>query len=126
MSDKIPLTDDCDNTNSNSNNLNSPSATRYELQNIEPIKRQLDEVKQITVNNIDKVLERGEKIEVLVDSSQRLQMSSVKFHRNARGLKRAMCYKKVKCYLFTGSIISLVIYIIAYMACGHANLRHCS
>ena len=121
MSDKLPLTKNYD----NSNNLSSPSSTKYELHKIDPIKKQLDQVKEITVNNIEKVLERGERIEVLVDSSERLQMSSVKFQRNARGLNRAMCYKKIKCYLFVTVIGAFIIYIFAWMICGKASLRHC-
>ena len=89
MSDRIPL--------NTPNNIPPIPSTNYELQNIEPIKQQLEEVKQITVNNIEKVLERGEKIDLLVDSSTKLQQSSVQFHKSSRNLKNSMCYKKVKC-----------------------------
>lgn len=121
MTDKIPLTE----SNYDSNNLNSPTSTNYELQKIEPIRKQLEEVKKITVDNIDKVLERGERIEVLVDSSERLQTSSLKFQRNARNLKRAMCYRKAKCYILSSGMCLLFIYILAWSICGNATLKHC-
>ena len=137
MSEKIPLTTNCDisstlNTlnvvstrnDDHTNPLNSPS-TEYQLQNIDPIKRQLDEVKQITANNIERVLERGDKIDVLVDNSEKLQNSSVQFHRNAKRLKRSMCYRKLKLYIFIIGIVSLIIYIFAAISCGNAKVREC-
>lgn len=43
---------------------------------------QVDEVKNIMVNNIEKVLERGEKIELLVDKTDNLRDQV----RNAHGI----------------------------------------
>jgi len=123
MSDKIPLTNSSQNSSSLSP-THSPS-TKYELHHIDSIQKQLDEVKQITANNIDKVLERGERIEVLVDSSERLQHHSVQFHKRARNLKKTMCCKKIKLYIFIGCIGSLFIYIMAALICGHSNLKEC-
>ena len=100
-------------------------STNYELQHIEPIKQKLEEVKQITVDNIDRVLERGEKIDLLVDSSNRLHNSSVLFYKSSNKLKKKMYCKKIKCYVFFFTISSLGIYILAAMICGNATIRQC-
>uniref|UniRef100_H3HDS6 Bromo domain-containing protein n=1 Tax=Phytophthora ramorum TaxID=164328 RepID=H3HDS6_PHYRM len=45
------------------------------------VKQQIDDVKDIMVQNIDKVLDRGEKFELLVDRTDKLSRQSVKFER---------------------------------------------
>ena len=108
-----------------SDRISESPSTNYELQNIEPIKQKLDEVKQITVDNIDRVLERGEKIDLLVDSSQRLQTNSVLFYKSSNKLKRKMYNKKIRCYVLFLVFSGLGIYIMAATICGNADVRHC-
>lgn len=129
MSDITPLTNNSDNSNTfisptNNQRLNSPT-TDYKLDKLEPIKKQLEEVKQLTVNNIEKVLERGDQIEVLVDNSEKLQQNSVSFYKSAKRIKNKMCYNKIKWYLFILSVFSLFIYVIAALICGNGTLKHC-
>ena len=81
-------------------------STNYELQHIEPIKQKLEEVKQITVDNIDRVLERGEKIDLLVDSSNRLHNSSVLFYKSSNKLKKKCIVKRLNVMCFF--LLSLV------------------
>jgi hypothetical protein len=64
----------------------SPSAD-----NIAVVQARIDSVKDIMVENIDRVLERGEKIELLVDKTDRLNQQAFKFEKTARGLKNDMC-----------------------------------
>ena len=52
--------------------------------NIERVKNQIDEVKDVMVENIEKVLERGEKIELLVDKTDRLNQQAFKFEKTSR------------------------------------------
>ncbi len=47
---------------------------------------QIDEVKDVMLENIDRVLERGEKIELLVDKTARLNEHAVKFEKSVRSL----------------------------------------
>jgi len=44
----------------------------------------------------EKVLERGEKIELLVDKTDQLNQTSVNFRKKATQLKRSMWWKNVK------------------------------
>lgn len=48
------------------------------------------------VENIDRVLERGEKIELLVDKTDRLNQQAFKFERSSRTLKQEMLCKKYR------------------------------
>jgi hypothetical protein len=56
------------------------------LDNIGVVKSQIDEVKDVMVQNIEKVLERGEKIELLVDKTDRLNQQAFRFESSSRVL----------------------------------------
>lgn len=63
------------------------------------VQGQINEVKSTLTENINKVLARGEKIELLVDKTEQLNMSANKFQKSARTLKRAMWWKNVKMWI---------------------------
>jgi len=48
---------------------------------------------QSLVTNIDKVLERGEKIELLVDKTERLESQAVKFRQKAKEVRQTFCWQ---------------------------------
>ncbi len=109
--------------NNNLDNSYKPSLQDHD--NIISIKNKLQDVKQITADNIDKVLERGEKIEILLDSSNKLQQSSIHFKRVSKHLKRKIYYRKIKIYTLLIFIIGIIIYFIAWVICGNASLKKC-
>lgn len=57
---------------------------------------QIDEVKGIMTQNIDKVLERGEKIEVLVGKTEELAHSADSFKKSSVQLRRKMWWQNKK------------------------------
>jgi vesicle-associated membrane protein 7 len=70
------------------------------------------------VENIDRVLERGEKIELLVDKTDRLNQQAFKFERSSRSLKREMLWKKYRNYLLIFILLIIIAVFIAVMVCG--------
>ena len=89
------------------------------------LNQQLDQVKQITIDNIEKVIDRGERIYMLVEGTERLQQSSHHFHRQSRSLARQMRYRKYRCYAIMILVFALGIYVLAWMICGNGTLRNC-
>jgi len=71
------------------------------------------------------VLQRGEKIELLVDKTEILEQHAFKFHRGARTLKRQMCLKNAKWIVAIIVVLTIIIYIILAISCGGANLPKC-
>lgn len=53
----------------------------------------LGNVKDIMVNNIDQILSRGERIELLVDKTDQLSGQAWAFKRGAKGVRRKMWWK---------------------------------
>lgn len=78
----------------------------------------LDDVKNIMVQNIEMVLERGEKLELLVDKTDKLQSQAFKFEKSSKELKIAMYWRRIKLYVLIFSIFAILIWLITSIICG--------
>lgn len=81
------------------------------------VQKQVDEVKNVMIENIEKVLDRGEKIELLVDKTQSLRNSADTFHRQGKQLRRQMWLNNLKMKLLIFFIIAFLGFVIFLMAC---------
>ena len=72
------------------------NAAGSNVDGLSAVKNQIEDVKGVMVENIEKVLERGEKIELLVDKTDRLNQQAFKFESSSRNLRRAMWWKNAR------------------------------
>lgn len=89
------------------------------------VNSKLDDVKNVMVQNIEMVLERGEKLELLVDKTEQLQTQAFQFNKSSRKLRSAMFWKKVKVYAMIFFVVALLIWIISMIACGGPAYVNC-
>mmetsp|Transcript_32402 Transcript_32402/g.74958 ORF Transcript_32402/g.74958 Transcript_32402/m.74958 type:complete len:224 (+) Transcript_32402:102-773(+) len=89
------------------------------------VKSQLEDVKGVMVENIEKVLERGEKIELLVDKTDRLNQTAFKFEKTSKQLKNAMFWKTVRMYAMAAGVVVLLGLFVAASACGGVTFEKC-
>lgn len=54
------------------------------------------QVRTVMVENIEKLLERGDKIELLVDKTATIQDGAFHFRKQSKGLRRALWMKNAK------------------------------
>eukprot|EP01017_Pseudomicrothorax_dubius_P045046 TRINITY_DN7716_c0_g1_i1.p1 TRINITY_DN7716_c0_g1~~TRINITY_DN7716_c0_g1_i1.p1 ORF type:complete len:229 (-),score=65.65 TRINITY_DN7716_c0_g1_i1:83-769(-) len=92
-------------------NLNSDLA-------IQNVKRELSETKDIMVQNIDKLLEREEKIELLVKKTATMNNLSSNIKKNATQIRRDQYWRNIKMKVLLVVVIILVIYFLAATICG--------
>ncbi|KAG8167834.1 hypothetical protein KVR01_003523 [Diaporthe batatas] len=78
---------------------------------ISTAQREIDDVRGIMTRNIEGLLERGERIDLLVDKTDRLGGSAREFRVRSRGLKREMWWKNVK--LMALLVLVLVLIVVA-------------
>lgn len=78
----------------------------------------LDDVKNVMVQNIDLVLERGEKLELLVDKTEALNNEAFNFKSRAKQLKDTMYWRKIKQYIIIFCALALIIFVIVWISCG--------
>ena len=102
---------------------NSEDADRS-IDNIGAVKSQIEDVKDVMVQNIEKVLERGEKLELLVDKTDRLNQQAFRFEASSRSLRRNLYWRRVRCYAIIGVVAVLLIYTASVSMCGF-NFHHC-
>ena len=113
--------DDNDNDNDNDDNDNDNDNNEdgdIEDQKIENIRNEIEVVKQTMMNNIDKVVERGENLELLIDKSDTLNQGSFRFNNQARTLRRRLCRQNFLRGCLFALVILLIIYIIIGSSCG--------
>lgn len=80
--------------------------------------QEIDNVKGIMTENIERVLERGERIDLLVDKTDRLGVGAHDFRVRSRGLKRRMWWKNIKLMVLLGVVIVFLIYLFVGFGCG--------
>jgi vesicle-associated membrane protein 7 len=64
------------------------------------------------------VLDRGERIELLVDKTDHLQNESFAFKREARRLKSRLWWKNTRLLIFLTVLVLIIAYIIVCFACS--------
>jgi len=69
---------------------------------IRRVRGEVEEVKQVMTDNIDRILERGDKIELLVDKSQDLSEQANKFKKSSTQLRRNMWWRNAKLQAIVG------------------------
>lgn len=93
--------------------FNSPNADASST-----LQAKLDDVRNIMISNVDLVLERGEKLELLVDKTADLQHSAFKFERSSRQLRNEMLWRRIRCYGLIAVGAGLLLFFITATACG--------
>ncbi|EIM83727.1 VAMP/synaptobrevin-like protein [Stereum hirsutum FP-91666 SS1] len=100
-------------------NTNPPTDELARAQN------ELDQVKNIMVQNVEQILSRGERIELLVDKTDNMASQATAFRRGARTVRRQMWWKN-KRVVALGVLVALVlVWVLAAQFCG-AGLNQCS
>jgi hypothetical protein len=87
------------------------------------IKSVLDQTKITMLNNIDAVLERGEKIDTLTERSELLVTEAGNFESGARDLKWSMYKKRCLLFIVIFVILAIVIFLIVLFACKKDGLN---
>ena len=81
---------------------------------VDKVRADMDDVKNVMVDNIEKVLKRGEKIELLVDKTDNLNQQSIRFKKHSTQLKQAMWWQNARLMIFVGVVVVVVVGGIAF------------
>mmetsp|Transcript_8663 Transcript_8663/g.10059 ORF Transcript_8663/g.10059 Transcript_8663/m.10059 type:complete len:223 (-) Transcript_8663:271-939(-) len=95
------------------------------MDNIDALKNQIEDVKEGMVQNIEKVLERGEKIELLVDKTDRLNQQAFRFESTSRNLRRHMYWRRMRNIGICSVVALIIIFILVAEGCGGMDFHRC-
>ncbi|KAF8061160.1 VAMP713 [Scenedesmus sp. PABB004] len=76
------------------------------------VRGEIMQVKDIMIENIEKVLDRGEKLDLLVDKTDLLQGEAFAFRREAKRARRVMWWKNVRLWFILGGVVAAIIFVL--------------
>lgn len=88
-----------------------------EVSKMAGVQRKVDEVKSIMLQNVESVLARGEKLDVLVDHTDSLRDQAQKFQKQGQTLRKKMWWQNMKVKLIVVAVIILLIVVIFLLSC---------
>jgi len=89
------------------------------------VQNSLAQVKDIMVQNVEQILGRGERIELLVDKTDNMASQATAFRRGARTVRRQMWWKNTRILALSIVVAVFLLWIIVAQFCG-AGLNQCS
>ena len=77
-------------------------STNSKTDKFSQIHEQIDATVDVMVQNLERVLQRGEKIELLVQKTEELQANSLEFRKVSTDLKNHYWWRNVKLWIIAG------------------------
>eukprot|EP00008_Paramoeba_atlantica_P004578 CAMPEP_0201488906 /NCGR_PEP_ID=MMETSP0151_2-20130828/20216_1 /ASSEMBLY_ACC=CAM_ASM_000257 /TAXON_ID=200890 /ORGANISM="Paramoeba atlantica, Strain 621/1 / CCAP 1560/9" /LENGTH=216 /DNA_ID=CAMNT_0047874323 /DNA_START=55 /DNA_END=705 /DNA_ORIENTATION=- len=93
-----------------------------ESDKIQRAQQQVDQVKTKMISNIDKVLDRGDKIDTLVDRTDVLQSQSEQFKTSSTTLRRTIWWQDIKLQIICWSLIIIVVVVLVVIILWRAGV----
>jgi vesicle-associated membrane protein 7 len=87
-------------------------------EDLDEVNAKLLATKAVMSDSIEKVLERGEKIELLVDKTEHLQNHAFRFAKSSTQLKRNLVWQSRKCLICAFCGLAAVVLTVVFTACG--------
>ncbi|KAH8923121.1 synaptobrevin-domain-containing protein [Atractiella rhizophila] len=85
---------------------------------LQEAQRELDGVKSTMVRNVEAILSRGERLDLLIDKTDNMSAQAKAFRKRTVVLRRQMWFKNVKLMFLIGLTIFLIIYLLLASSCG--------
>lgn len=96
----------------------SPSGSSHVDEKARQVRQTVEEVKTLALENVEKVLERGAKIDDIVTQTDQLSQNAEGFHRSSRDLRNQMWWNNVKTKLMIAGVVGAFLLIIWVVFCG--------
>ncbi|XP_057968387.1 vesicle-associated membrane protein 711-like [Malania oleifera] len=89
------------------------------------LKGEMNHVRTVMIDNIDKVLERGDRLAALVEKTTSLQGNTIRFKRQARRYRNNMWWRNCRLSIALVLTLLIIIYIVMALLCGGPLLPSC-
>eukprot|EP00775_Hariotina_reticulata_P008912 gene8912-9089_t len=88
-----------------------------EISKMASVQRKVDEVKGIMMQNVEQVLVRGERLDVLVDRTDDLRDQAQKFQRAGTQLRKKMWWQNFRMQIIVVGVVVLLVLVIFLLSC---------
>ncbi|KAI3823528.1 hypothetical protein L1987_04967 [Smallanthus sonchifolius] len=99
---------------------NDPNADRMNR-----LKGEMSQVRNVMIQNIDRVLERGDRLESLVDKTANMQNNTFRFKKQSRRFRNTMWWQNVKLMVAFGLLLLVIVYVVVAFMCRGPALPAC-
>jgi len=99
--------------------------TNQNLDKISTMQDDVNQVKDIMVKNIDELVERGEKLDLLVDKTDNLSATAVTFKTASTAVHNQMWWKSIRWSIAVSVAVLIFLYIIVSLSCGGMKWPKC-
>ena len=82
------------------------------------VKKTVDEVRDMAIENVERVIERGERIESMVEQTEQLQDNARGFHSQSTALRRQMWWNGMRTKLAIVAIVVGFLFVVYVIFCG--------
>ncbi|KAJ0399904.1 hypothetical protein P43SY_008110 [Pythium insidiosum] len=82
------------------------------------VRQKMERVKMIMIENVNQLMERGEKIDLLVMRTEKLQQDALKYEKTAKKLKNVYWWKNVKYMIIIFLCVALLGFLLSFWICG--------
>jgi len=100
--------------------FSDPSSDKLTVIGIE-----IEQTKSIVAENIEKLIDRGEHIDLLVERTSQLSNETFQFKNKSTELKSRLWFRNIKIWLLIGCCVLVAIFLIIWFACGFPNFSKC-
>ncbi|CAK8538652.1 unnamed protein product [Lathyrus sativus] len=92
---------------------------------INRLKGEMSQVRNVMIENIDKVLDRGDRLELLVDKAANMQGNTFRFRKQARRFRSNVWWRNVKLTIALIVVLLLIAYGVLAFVCHGPALPSC-
>lgn len=85
---------------------------------VKQVKLAVDEVKNIALDNVERVIQRGQRIDDIVQATDDLQFQAQGFQRNSRDLRNQLWWNSMKGKLLIGGVAVIFILLVLFTFFG--------
>ena len=89
------------------------------------LKGEMSQVRNVMIENIEKVLERGDRLELLVGKTTNMQNNMIQFKKRSRRFRNTMWWGNVKLMMVLLFLLMVIVYIVAAYTCNGLTLPAC-
>ncbi|XP_075508219.1 vesicle-associated membrane protein 711-like isoform X1 [Primulina tabacum] len=99
---------------------NDPNADR-----INRLRGEMSQVRNVMIENIDKVLDRGDRLELLVDKTATMQGNTLRFRKQTRRFRRNIWWRNVWLTVALVILLLVIMYVVMGFVCHGPTLPSC-
>ncbi|XP_062083289.1 vesicle-associated membrane protein 711-like [Humulus lupulus] len=92
---------------------------------INRLKGEMGEVRNVMIENIDKVLERGDRLALLVDKTANIHGNAFRFRKQARRFRNREWWRNVKLTVALVVLLPVIVYVVMGFVCHGVTLPSC-